>query len=136
MSFCSQGPHSTVTCGRYASYWNAFLFQKRVSRILSTEGEEYLGKYPPDQVHPPPWDQVHPPPPGSNACREIRATSGRYSSYWNAFLCNILLGTYHASSKHDFSIVYFVTLSIVETHKCKNYRSSIIFYRMLPVSVI
>ena len=26
------------TSGRYASYWNAFLFQKRVSRILSVEG--------------------------------------------------------------------------------------------------
>ena len=64
---------------------------------------------PQDQVHPPgtrytPWDQVHshPPRPGtppgtryttpdqvhpqSSACWEIRATSGRYASYWNAFL--------------------------------------------------
>ena len=60
---------------------------------------------PPGQVHPPqagtppPW-QVHslpgrytplagtppPPPPGSSACWEIRATSRRYASYWNAFL--------------------------------------------------
>ena len=38
-----------------------------------------------------PWDQVHPPPgpgtppSGSSACREIRATSGQYASYWNAF---------------------------------------------------
>ena len=61
-----------------------------------------------DQVHPPwtrytprpgtpptPWDQVHPPGPStpprpgtppSSACWEIRATSGRYASYWNAFL--------------------------------------------------
>ena len=42
----------------------------------------------PDQYTP--WDEVHPPwdqvPPWSSACREIRATSGRYSSYWNAFL--------------------------------------------------
>ena len=55
---------------------------------------------PQDQVHPPgpgtppgtrytPLpDQVHPPP-GSSACREIRATSGRYASYWNAFLLKI-----------------------------------------------
>ena len=66
------------------------------------------------QADTPPWDQVHPPgtrntprtrytpragtpqtrytsgpgtpPPGSIACWEIRATSGRYASYWNAFL--------------------------------------------------
>ena len=36
---------------------------------------EYLGRYPRDQVHPP-----------SSACWEIRATSGWYASYWNAFL--------------------------------------------------
>ena len=56
---------------------------------------------PQDQVHPqgpgtPPWDQVHPPgtrytpprpgTPPSSACWEIRATSGQYASYWNAFL--------------------------------------------------
>ena len=40
-------------------------------------------RYTPDQVHPPPRDQVHP---RSNACWEIRATSGQYASYWNAFL--------------------------------------------------
>ena len=74
-----------------------------------------LGKYTPDrytpwQVHPPDRytpqtgtppsrytpRQVHPPgrytsldrytPPGSSACWEIRATSGWYASYWNAFL--------------------------------------------------
>ena len=48
------------------------------------------GRYTPRQV--PPWAgtpprQVH--PPGSSACCEIRATSGRYASYWNAFLCEI-----------------------------------------------
>ena len=67
-------------------------------------------RYTPKQVHPP-MDQVQPPgqvhPPGKNpprpgtpldqvplqtryspssACWEIRATSGRYASYWNAFL--------------------------------------------------
>ena len=43
------------------------------------------------QVHPldragtPLWDQAGTPPP-SSICWEIRATSGRYASYWNAFL--------------------------------------------------
>ena len=62
---------------------------------------------PQDQVHPgtrytpqiryTPLDQVHPPGPGtppgtryntprSSVCWEIRATSSRYASYWNAFL--------------------------------------------------
>ena len=66
--------------------------------------------HPPDQVNPP--GQVHPPgpgthtagpgtpsgrytpragtPSGSSACWEIRATSGRYASYWNAFLLIII----------------------------------------------
>ena len=38
---------------------------------------------PPDQVHPPGTRYTHP---TSSACREIRATSGLYASYWNAFL--------------------------------------------------
>ena len=37
----------------------------------------------PGQVHP---QTRYPPPPRSSACWEIRATSGRYASYWNAFL--------------------------------------------------
>ena len=65
----------------------------------------------PDQVHPtgpgtspqtryPPPDQVHPP--------RIRTTSGRYASYWNAFLlfvffCNGVIGgcprKYHRATK-------------------------------------
>ena len=69
--------------------------------------------HPPDQIHPPdkypptryiPLDQVparpgtsplpgNPPgpgnpPPRSSACWEIRATSGRYASYWNAYFLN------------------------------------------------
>ena len=66
--------------------------------------------HPSDQVNPP--GQVHPPgpgthtagpgtpsgrytpragtPSGSSACWEIRATSGRYASYWNAFLLIII----------------------------------------------
>ena len=80
------------------------------------QGGEYVGRYTPRQVHPPGWytpspwqihppadtpQQVHPlagtsPPevhPQSSACWEIRATSGRYASYLNAFL-----------SFHDFKI--------------------------------
>ena len=57
------------------------------------------GRYPPpDQAPPrrtrhPPWDQAPlpgarqaPPPPPSRAYWEIRSTSGRYASYWNAIL--------------------------------------------------
>ena len=35
---------------------------------------------------PTPWAGTPQPPPPSSACWEIRATSGRYASYWNAFL--------------------------------------------------
>ena len=53
----------------------------------------------PRQVHPrastPPWAGTRPPGqvphPGSSACWEIRATNGRYVSYWNAFLFLIKL---------------------------------------------
>ena len=71
--------------------------------------------HPPDQVHPqtrypartrytplgpgtPPGPGIPPRPgtpprtrypPPSSACREIQATSGRYASYWNAFLLSI-----------------------------------------------
>ena len=64
--------------------------------------------HPPEQVHPragtphpwagTPWvstpQQVHPLgryTPRSSACLEIRATSGRYASYWNVFLLSIIL---------------------------------------------
>ena len=52
------------------------------------------GRYAPQQVHTPPR-QVHPlgryipqagTPPWSSAWWEIQATSGRYASFWNAFL--------------------------------------------------
>ena len=59
---------------------------------------EYLGRYTPGQVHPfpltgtPHW-QVHSPRAGTPLGRYppavyagIRSTSGRYASYWNAFL--------------------------------------------------
>ena len=83
-----------------------------VSRILFTGGGGVPGQVPPwagtphlpGQVHPPgrytPLGrytprQIHCPgrytprqvaPPWSSACWEIRATSRRYASYWNAFL--------------------------------------------------
>ena len=38
----------------------------------------------PPKTRPPPPEQT--PPPRSSACWEIRATSGRYASYWNTFL--------------------------------------------------
>ena len=39
---------------------------------------------PPDQADPPPRDQADTPP--READSSIRSTSGRYASYWNAFL--------------------------------------------------
>ena len=111
--------------------WGKVIFSQ-ASVILFTGGK-YLGRYPPDQVHPtgtrytpppqtrytplgsgtspgpgtPPWtrytpqDQVPPwtrytpsgtrypfdqVPPRTRYPPEIRATGGRYASYWNAFL--------------------------------------------------
>ena len=54
---------------------------------------------PPGTRHPPPgtrppWDHTPPPdqtPPGTIPPPEIRSTSGRYASYWNAFLFSIVL---------------------------------------------
>ena len=45
---------------------------------------------PPTMQVPPQTRQVYLPPP-SSACWEIRATRGRYASYWNAFLYLIFL---------------------------------------------
>ena len=73
------------------------------SVCLSTEGEGCLPEcmlgYPPlreqtptpqDQTHHTPLDQAHHPPSEADPPREadcsIRLTSGRYASYWNAFL--------------------------------------------------
>ena len=49
-----------------------------------------LGRYTSGQVHPPgryPRAGTHP---GSSACWKIRATSGRYASYWNGFLFGLI----------------------------------------------
>ena len=77
-----------------------------VCQEFCSQGREYLGRYTPlpGRYPPPPHtgtrytpragnprtrhtprDQVHPPDTG-----EIRATSGRYASYWNAFLLKIV----------------------------------------------
>ena len=45
---------------------------------------------PQEQTPPPPLDLADPPGPGNTpreADSSIRSTSGRYASYWNAFLC-------------------------------------------------
>ena len=42
---------------------------------------------PPDQVDPPPGPGRHPP----EADASIRSMSGRYASYWNAFLSTIIV---------------------------------------------
>ena len=49
-----------------------------------------LGSRPlPESRHPPPPEQTPP-----RACWEIRTTSGRYTSYWNAYLFLLWLNTY------------------------------------------
>ena len=48
--------------------------------------------HPPRTRHPPGADPPgtrHPPPEQSRACWEIRSTSGRYASYWNAILFKV-----------------------------------------------
>ena len=80
--------------------------------------------HPPRQVHPPgrhthppgrfthlgsytPWagtppGRYTPSTPGSSTCWEIRATSGQYASYWNAFLLsvNMLTGPRNLETNH------------------------------------
>ena len=79
-SFCSRGVCSSA-------WWDAPPCPHPPAR----------GRHPPgDQRQTPPRDkgQTPPPPPkprgryppGSSVCWEIRATSGRYASYWNAYL--------------------------------------------------
>ena len=66
---------------------------KHVSRILSTWGGRVSASvhaeiHPPDQADPPRSRQIPPKqtPPSREADSSIRSTSGRYASYWNAFL--------------------------------------------------
>ena len=63
-------------------------------------------RHPPDQT----------PPPRSSTCWEIRATSGRYASYWNAYLyeCHLIC------FKRDFpSLLYNKILLLNTKNKTK-----------------
>ena len=87
--------------------WGKVIFSVACVKNSVHGGREYLGRYTPRAGTPPKQVQPHPPsgytpspragtsppqppgqvhPPRSSACWEIRATSGRYASYWNAFL--------------------------------------------------
>ena len=84
----------TVTRGRYASYWNAFLFitgrNEVVAKviflhlfvILFTGAGGGGGGIPEGTEADTPLEQTPP----READSGIRSTSGRYASYWNAFL--------------------------------------------------
>ena len=87
--------------------------------------------------HPPPRDQADPPrmeePPPREADSSIRSTSGRYASYWNAFLSNLApcmnspqvalrkhlspwkknvlgLNRFHPQAKQQFLVVSFLSI--------------------------
>ena len=100
----------TLQCGRYASYWNAFLMWKCCSHpqrswgkvIFSVAcvknavhgGSTYLGRYtsqagtPPTRYTP---GQVHTQAGTHTPGRYTpEHTSRRYASYWNAFFFNFL----------------------------------------------
>ena len=67
------------------------------------------GRYTPQQVHP---QQVPPPGPATHA--GIRSTSGRYASYWNAFLfLLVLVGCSTSSSISSVSNVSWYSLIIL-----------------------
>ena len=66
------------------------------------------GRYPPQKVHPPGRYT-----PRSSACWEIRATSGRYASYWNAFLFSM-----RTESLGHRGVFAALTLSFVWTGPC------------------
>ena len=63
----------------------------RLGQVPPWAGTDPGQVHPPGKVHPP--GQVHPRqvPPRSSACWEIRATSGRYASYWKAVLFDMWL---------------------------------------------
>ena len=109
MSVCLQGgstwastPRQVHPPGRYTPGQVHPLLQAGTppKQVHPQAGKPPLGRYTllgryTSQAGTPPW-QVHPPgrytpsqagtPPRSSACWEIRTTSGRYASYWNAFL--------------------------------------------------
>ena len=78
-----------IFTARKRSLGQGNIFSSVCQEFCSRGARKYLGRYPPfEQVPPsgrytPLWAGT---PPGSSACWEIWATSGRYASYWNAFL--------------------------------------------------
>ena len=94
-----------LASGRYASYWNAVLLPP-ANEVC--EGYVFTGVCPSTGgvsallhagIHspPPPREQT---PPGEDtprsrhpcsACWEIRSTSGRHASYWNAYLLVVII---------------------------------------------
>ena len=104
------GCHCSCQC---AYYWNAFLIPSAnvVAKVMflhlsvcysvhrGVSASVHAGLHPPGadtpprSRHPPPKEQTPPRSrhPLRSACKEIRATSGRYASYWNAFLFEIIL---------------------------------------------
>ena len=81
---------------------------------------------PPDQADTPP-DQADPPGPGIPPPREadssIRSTSGRYASYWNAFLFQLCVsvclsaggGGSHVTITHDTLDLTIVPLLVISS---------------------
>ena len=59
--------------------WGKVIFSEACVKNSVHRGEA-SGQTPPEQI-----------PLGSSACWEIRATSGRYASYWNAYLSDLTL---------------------------------------------
>ena len=95
-----QGP-SYMLLPAATKLWPRLCFTRECDSVHSGGGGLRAGRTPPEQT--PPQEQTHPPeqtphPPGADtpppreqtppweADSSIRSTSGRYASYWNAFL--------------------------------------------------
>ena len=65
--------------------------------------QEEARKTPPKKKPRPPQEETRKtPPPGSSGCWEIRATSGRCASYWNAYLFTVVFMKICTSQKKFF----------------------------------
>ena len=97
-------PPATVVAGRQC-------FHKCVSRILSTgEGcvsQHFPGQTPPGQT---PLSRADTPYPKHYG---IRSTSGRYASYWNAFLWYLKRLSFFQQIRHHTTNTFYFSLSIV-----------------------
>ena len=76
-----QGNIFSSMCQEFCSQWGVCL-----SACWDTTP---LDQVPPLDQAPPPRSRHPHPPPLCSACWEIRSTSGRYASYWNAILYQI-----------------------------------------------